>query len=123
MDTLVGILTELSSIIGVPATIALAWAAFIIREQGKKLEKAQADIVALRKEMEESIKATSERFEAALRETVAKFEEKLDNIGRDQKQELGAIYKRIDDMAQNVAHIKGYLFRKMGHEVDPVSRL
>lgn len=41
METLISVVTELSSIIGVPAAICLAWAAFVIRDHSRRIEKLE----------------------------------------------------------------------------------
>lgn len=41
MEMLLSIVTELSSIIGVPAAICLAWAVFIIRDHARRIEKLE----------------------------------------------------------------------------------
>ena len=44
MDTLVSVLTEISSVIGVPAVICLAWAAFVIRDHSRRIEKLESEL-------------------------------------------------------------------------------
>jgi hypothetical protein len=41
MEQLMEILTSLSSIIGVPAVLCLAWAAFVIRDHAKRIQKLE----------------------------------------------------------------------------------
>jgi hypothetical protein len=67
VEGLISILTDLSQVLGVPAAICLAWAAFVIRDHGKRIS-----------ELENS-----------------------------QKSEVNAIYDRLNDIAQDVAFIKG----------------
>lgn len=41
MENLADIFTELSSIIGVPAVLCLAWAAFVIRDHEKRIKELE----------------------------------------------------------------------------------
>lgn len=41
MADFVSILTDLSKVAGVPAAICLAWAAFIIRDQGRRITRLE----------------------------------------------------------------------------------
>lgn len=41
MTDLLAILTDLSKVAGVPVTICLAWAAFIIRDQGRRITRLE----------------------------------------------------------------------------------
>lgn len=41
MEKFVEILTELSSVIGVPAVLCLAWAAFVIRDHEKRIKELE----------------------------------------------------------------------------------
>lgn len=49
MEQFVEILTGLSSIIGVPATLCLAWAVFIIKDHAKRIQKLEDDLEAANK--------------------------------------------------------------------------
>lgn len=102
MGTALEILTTLSQIIGVPATLALAWAAFIIHDHGKQLKKQSTEIGALREKAATEIKELKE-----------KFEKKLEDATKDQKEELRAIYGKIDDVSKNVNKLMGYLFKQI----------
>lgn len=44
METLISVLTELSSVIGVPAAICLAWAAFVIRDHSRRIAKLEDEL-------------------------------------------------------------------------------
>lgn len=44
MEQFVEILTGLSSIIGVPATLCLAWAVFIIKDHAKRIKQLEDDL-------------------------------------------------------------------------------
>ena len=44
METALDILTTLSSIVGVPATIALAWAAFVLYDHSKLIKQLGAEL-------------------------------------------------------------------------------
>lgn len=85
MESFLAVITSLSNIIGVPASLCLAWAAFIIRDQGKRLATLEADM----KEMED-------KFTRALKE--------MDNRRND---ELSKLYDKINGIAQDVSYIKG----------------
>lgn len=74
MEQFVEILTGLSSIIGVPATICLAWAVFVIKDHAKRIEK---------------------------------LEDSLEESAKDRNEELNRLYDKINNMAQDVAYIKG----------------
>lgn len=67
MTDLLAILTSLSQVLGFPAALALAWAAFVLRDHDKRISR-----------LEES-----------------------------QKSEVNNIYDRLNDIAQDVAYIKG----------------
>ena len=41
MTDLLAILTSLSQVLGFPAALALAWAAFIIRDQGRRITRLE----------------------------------------------------------------------------------
>ena len=41
MEGLIAILTDLSKVAGVPVAICLAWAAFIIRDQGRRINRLE----------------------------------------------------------------------------------
>lgn len=111
MDSLQSILTELSSIIGVPATLALAWAAFVVRDQAKQIKQLQAELKAHKKQSADDLDEVKQSFEAKLKAIVDKFEAKFEAAAKDQKEELRAIYNKIDGMAKNVATIMGFLFK------------
>lgn len=85
MESFIAVITSLSNIIGVPASLCLAWAAFIIRDQGKRLATLEADM----KEMED-------KFTRALKE--------MDSRRND---ELSKLYDKINGIAQDVSYIKG----------------
>lgn len=72
MEGLIAILTNLSQVLGVPAAICLAWAAFVICDHGKRISR-----------LEES-----------------------------QKDEVNAIYDRLNAIASDVAYIKGRIERE-----------
>lgn len=72
MEGLIATLTDLSQVLGVPAAICLAWAAFVIRDHGKRISR-----------LEES-----------------------------QKDEVNAIYDRLNAIASDVAYIKGRMERE-----------
>jgi hypothetical protein len=44
MEQFVEILTGLSSIIGVPATLCLAWAVFVIKDHAKRIKQLEDDL-------------------------------------------------------------------------------
>lgn len=74
MEQFVEILTGLSSIIGVPATLCLAWAVFVIKDHAKRIEKLEAS---------------------------------LETLAKDRTEELNRLYDKINNIAQDVAYIKG----------------
>jgi len=74
MEQFVEILTGLSSIIGVPATLCLAWAVFIIKDHAKRIEK---------------------------------LETALEELDKDRNAELNRLYDKINNIAEDVAYIKG----------------
>ena len=41
MESFLEVLTNLSSVIGVPAALCLAWAAFVIRDHAKRIERLE----------------------------------------------------------------------------------
>lgn len=116
METLVNILSELSSIVGVPVTLALAWAAFIIRDQGKRIARLEQENADIKKWAGDELAEVKDKFARGLTSIVDKFEAKLDAFSRDQKQEFSTIYSRIDGMAKTVSRIDGYLFKKHAGE-------
>ena len=85
MEKLVEILSGLSSVIGVPAVLCLAWAAFVIRDHEKRI-----------KELEKLIKD----LEAALAEQADK-----------RADELNKVYDRLNNLSDNVSFIRGLLER------------
>lgn len=62
MEQFVEILTGLSSIIGVPATLCLAWAVFIIKDHAKRIEKLEAALDAFDNKRAEELNAIYERI-------------------------------------------------------------
>lgn len=76
MAQFVEILTGLSSIIGVPATLCLAWAVFVVKDHAKRIKQLEDD---------------------------------LKEADKNRAGELNAIYDRINQMASDVAFIKGAL--------------
>ena len=74
MEQFVEILTGLSSIIGVPATLCLAWAVFIIKDHAKR---------------------------------IGDLEDSLKEISKNRTEELNRLYDKINNIAQDVAYIKG----------------
>lgn len=85
MEKFVEILTGLSSVIGVPAVLCLAWAAFVIRDHEKRI-----------KELDKLIKD----LEAALAEQADK-----------RANELSRVYDRLNSLSDNVSFIRGLLER------------
>ncbi len=83
MEQFVDILTNLSSIVGVPVVLCLAWAAFIIRDHERRIKK-----------LEERIK----ELEVALAEQADK-----------RTDELNKVYDRLNALAGDVAFIRGML--------------
>lgn len=41
MEQLLDVLTNLSSVIGVPAALCVAWASFVIRDHGKRISELE----------------------------------------------------------------------------------
>lgn len=72
MTDFISVITDLSQVLGVPASICIAWSAFVLRDHGKRISR-----------LEES-----------------------------QKKEVNAIYDRLNDIAQDVAYIKGRMERE-----------
>ena len=62
MEQFVEILTGLSSIIGVPATLCLAWAVFIIKDHAKRIEKLEDALDAFDNKRAEELNAIYERI-------------------------------------------------------------
>ena len=118
METALDILTTLSSIVGVPATIALAWAAFVLYDHSKLIKQLGAELSALETQSSKDLEEAKEKFEAELKAVVEKFEAKFDHAAKEQKEELRAIYNKIDGMAKNVATIMGFLFKGQGKDTD-----
>lgn len=62
MEQFVEILTGLSSIIGVPATLCLAGAVFIIKDHAKRIEKLETALDAFDNKRAEELNAIYERI-------------------------------------------------------------
>ena len=90
MENLADIFTELSSIIGVPAVLCLAWAAFVIRDHDKKIKTLEKRI----KELEDAL------------------EEQADK----RADELSKVYDRLNSLSDNVSFIRGLLERMENRE-------
>ena len=88
MEKFVEILTELSSVIGVPAVICLAWAAFVIRDHEKKIKTLEKRI----KELEDALEKQADR----------------------RSDELSKVYNRLNALANDVAFIRGTLEQQGG---------
>lgn len=85
MESFIAVITSLSSVIGVPASLCLAWAAFIIRDHGKRITTLEADM----KEMDK-------RYTEALKE-----------MDKNRNEELSRLYDRLNKMSDDVSYIRG----------------
>lgn len=85
MESFIAVITSLSNIIGVPASLCLAWAAFIIRDHGKRITTLEADM----KEMDK-------RYTDALKE-----------MDKNRNEELSRLYDRLNKMSDDVSYIRG----------------
>lgn len=85
MESFIAVITSLSNIIGVPASLCLAWAAFIIRDHGKRITTLEADM----KEMDK-------RYTEALKE-----------MDKNRNEELSRLYDRLNKMSDDVSYIRG----------------
>lgn len=90
MEKLADIFTELSSIIGVPAVLCLAWAAFVIRDHEKKIKALEKRI----KELEDAIAEQADK----------------------RSDELSKVYDRLNALASDVAFIRGTLEQQGGRK-------
>lgn len=111
METALDILTTLSSIVGMPVALALAWAAFVIIDHSKQIKQLKEDLKNTQEAYDKALEEAKAKFEAELKDVITKFETRFDAAAKDQKEELRAIYNKIDVMANNVATIKGFLFK------------
>lgn len=62
MESLLEVLTNLSSVIGVPAALCLAWAAFVIRDHAKRIQKLEEDLEEANKARSGELNAIYERI-------------------------------------------------------------
>lgn len=62
MEQLLEVLTNLSSVIGVPAALCLAWAAFVIRDHAKRIQKLEDDLEEANKARSGELNAIYERI-------------------------------------------------------------
>ena len=62
MEQLLDVLTNLSSVIGVPAALCLAWAAFVIRDHAKRIQKLEEDLEEANKARSGELNAIYERI-------------------------------------------------------------
>lgn len=85
MESFLAVITSLSNIIGVPASIGLAWAAFIIRDHGKRITTLEADM----KEMDK------------------RFTDELKEMDIRRNDEMSKLYDKINSIASDVSYIKG----------------
>lgn len=85
MESFLAVITSLSNIIGVPASIGLAWAAFIIRDHGKRITTLEADM----KEMDK------------------RFTDELKEMDIRRNEEMSKLYDKINSIASDVSYIKG----------------
>lgn len=90
MEQFVDILTNLSSIVGVPVVLCLAWAAFIIRDHERRIKKLEEHI----KELEEALAEQADK--------------RID--------ELNKVYDRLNNLSDNVSYIRGILERREGKQ-------
>ena len=118
METALDILTTLSSIVGVPATLALAWAAFVLVDHTKQIKQLKEDLKNTKDAYDKALEEAKEKFETELKAVITKFETKFEAAAKEQKEELRAIYNKIDAMASNVATIKGFLFKGKDNDKD-----
>ena len=62
MESFLEVLTNLSSVIGVPATLCLAWAVFIIKDHAKRIQKLEDDLEEANKARSGELNAIYERI-------------------------------------------------------------
>lgn len=62
MESFLEVLTNLSSVIGVPAALCLAWAAFVIRDHAKRIQKLEEDLEEANKARSGELNAIYERI-------------------------------------------------------------
>lgn len=55
MTDMLAILTTISQVLGFPAALALAWAAFVIRDQGKRISKLEGDLGAVKEKTDNKV--------------------------------------------------------------------
>lgn len=92
MESFISIMADLSSVIGIPATIGLAWAAFVIHDHNKRIEQLEDDL-------KEANKARAGELNAIYN--------RINDMSN-------AIYNRLNDMSSNVSYIKGVLSERYG---------
>lgn len=109
METALEILNQVASVLGFPAALGLAWAAFVIRDLHRRVEMLTKSLAELEKAMQD----VEKQYAAELQKVREKFEQKIEAENKERREELRAIYTKIDDMAKSVAQIAGYLFK--GH--------
>lgn len=85
MESFIAVITSLSNIIGVPASLCLAWAAFIIRDHGKRITTLEADM----KEMDKH------------------YTDALKEMDKNRNEELSRLYDRLNKMSDDVSYIRG----------------
>lgn len=76
MTDFVSMLTDLSKVAGVPVAICLAWAAFIIRDQGKRITR-----------LEELREKDAERFDRKLDDIYTRVNDLAVNVARNGREE------------------------------------
>lgn len=62
MESLLEVLTNLSSVIGVPAALCLAWAAFVICDHAKRIQKLEDGLEEANKARSVELNAIYERI-------------------------------------------------------------
>lgn len=85
MESFIAVITSLSSVIGVPASLCLAWAAFIIRDHGKRITTLEAD----------------------MKEIDKRFTDELKEMDIRRNDEMSKLYDKINSIASDVSYIKG----------------
>lgn len=96
MESFFAVITSLSNIIGVPASIGLAWAAFIIRDHGKRITA-----------LEDEVKYIQNKFSNALKELDTRYAQTLKEMDIRRMDELNKIYDRLNKMSDDVSYIRG----------------
>lgn len=107
-------LSTIASVIGLPATIALAWMAFVVYDHHRRIRKLEEDLQKAGEEFDKDLTKVQDQLSQAIQDLAEKFENKINELSKDQRGEIALLSKSMSTMAQDVAWIKSLMMQQYG---------